>query len=309
MRMSYLKEFVGLASYTKLTTAARALHMSPSTLSQHLAALEKEVGCELFSREGGFTLTREGETALDHAQKILFEYGEMLRDCASSTEKALRLSFPEFDVCQPPLAAAEPLFAERHPGMKIILSPNSYDAADPVEVLTEGLSDASAIFLVRGGGLTIEEAVPPEVSWIPVGPYRCVFACTPDHPNAAKSALTRADLHRATVISGLNPVASIVAEGVAQVLEKYGAPVRVLYKRILRNDEAFLDGVRDEYVQWIVPIDGAPGDFRLPGYPFMPFEEDIVADGYILYHPGSLSPLQLEYLELARTLQESTHKA
>lgn len=104
MRLSYLKEFVGLASYTKLTTAARALHMSPSTLSQHLAALEKEVGCELFSREGGFTLTREGETALDHAQKILFEYGEMLRDCASSTEKALRLSFPEFDVCQPPLA-------------------------------------------------------------------------------------------------------------------------------------------------------------------------------------------------------------
>lgn len=305
MRLSYLKEFVSLASYTKLTTAARALHMSPSTLSQHLAVLEREIGCELFSRENGFALTRAGETALDHVQKILFEYGEMLHDCAEDDKGALRLSFPEFDICQPILAAAGPLFGERHPNIKVILSPNDYDAADPVEVLIDGQSDVSVIFLVRGGGQTIEDAAPSDMAWIPVGPYRCVFACTPEHPNAAKEALTRDDLHRATVISGLNPVAATVADGVARALEAHRVSIRVLYKRILRNDEAFLEDVANGYVQWLTPIDETPGDFRLPGYPALPFEEDLIADGYILYHPASLKPLQLEYLELARELQST----
>ena len=81
MRLSYLKEFAVLAGCSKLTSAARMLHMSPSALSQHVAALEKEVGCELFTREGGLTLTRAGETTLEHAQRILFEYSMLLRDC------------------------------------------------------------------------------------------------------------------------------------------------------------------------------------------------------------------------------------
>lgn len=86
MKLSYLKEFVVLAGYSKLTSAARMLHMSPSTLSQHVAALEKEIGCELFSRDGGFALTRAGEATLDHAQKILFEYSMLLRDCSDDDE-------------------------------------------------------------------------------------------------------------------------------------------------------------------------------------------------------------------------------
>lgn len=81
MNVTYLKEFVVLAGYTKLTSAAKAMYISPSTLSQHITALEKEIGCELFTRTpDGFLLTREGEAALAHAQNIIFEYGALLRD-------------------------------------------------------------------------------------------------------------------------------------------------------------------------------------------------------------------------------------
>ena len=74
MDIAHLKEFVTLASHMKLTSAARALFMSPSTLSQHISALEREVGADLFNRPNGFELTAKGEAVLEHAQKILYEY-------------------------------------------------------------------------------------------------------------------------------------------------------------------------------------------------------------------------------------------
>ncbi|MEC4295408.1 LysR family transcriptional regulator [Adlercreutzia shanghongiae] len=300
MRLSYLKELVTLASYTKLTSAARALHMSPSTLSQHLAAIEREIGCELFSRENGFTLTREGETALEHAQKIMFEYNELLRDCAVDGNTTLRLSFPEFDILEPPIAAVREAFLAKHPGTKVILSSNEYDFEDPLEILADGLSDASVIFLVRGASRPIEGTVPNDVAWARIGSYHCVFACTPEHPTAGKTTLGAAELDRATVIAALNPVSSIIMEGVTERLEESNVSLQVLYKRILRNSEAFLKHLDDEYVFWLEPMEGAPGDFDLPDHPCARFESELIADAYLLYRPASLSPLQCEYLNLVR---------
>ncbi|MEC4176779.1 LysR family transcriptional regulator [Adlercreutzia sp. R21] len=302
MRLSYLREFVTLASYTKLTAAARALHMSPSTLSQHLAAIEREIGCELFSREGGFALTREGETALEHAQKIMFEYNELLRDCAVGGDAALRLSFPEFDILEPPIAAAREAFLAKHPGTKVILSSNEYDFEDPLEVLEDGLSDVSILFLVRGASRRIESTVPASIAWARIGSYHCVFARTPQHPTAGKSTLSAAELDRATVIAALNPVSSIIMEGVAEKLAEHRISIQVLYKRILRNSEAFLKHLDDEYVFWLEPMEGAPGDFDLPDYPCARFEGELIADAYLLYRPSSLNPLQREYLDLVSEL-------
>lgn len=223
MRLSYLREFVALTDYAKLTAAARALHVSPSTLSQHVAALEREIGCELFSRDGGFTLTEDGFRALGHARSILCEYDELLRDCAESEEDVVYLSFPIWDMCQPPLARAKDAFRELHPDVKVVLSSNEHDLDDPVEMLVNGSSDVSLLYLIRESGQRIADMVPSDISWVPVGAYRVVFACAPQHPNADKGVLTAGDLDQATVITGLHPLASIFAEGIVAVLGGHGS--------------------------------------------------------------------------------------
>lgn len=57
-----------------LLAVSRALSFSPSTVSQQLKVLEKEVGAELTERVGrGLRLTREGEILAEHAARIFAE--------------------------------------------------------------------------------------------------------------------------------------------------------------------------------------------------------------------------------------------
>lgn len=71
METTYLQEYVRVADCGSFTAAARELHLTQSTLSKHVAALEREFGVDLFvrSREG-IRLTRAGK--LLYAQALQF---------------------------------------------------------------------------------------------------------------------------------------------------------------------------------------------------------------------------------------------
>lgn len=72
MELSHLHEFVALARIGNFTETAKALHITQSTLSKHIAALEREFGCDLLirSREGS-VLTVQGELLRTRAADIL----------------------------------------------------------------------------------------------------------------------------------------------------------------------------------------------------------------------------------------------
>lgn len=71
METTYLQEYVLLADRGSFTAAARELHITQSTLSKHIATLEREFGVDLFIRDrSGIKLTRAGETLLAQAIKI-----------------------------------------------------------------------------------------------------------------------------------------------------------------------------------------------------------------------------------------------
>ena len=71
METTYLKEYVVLAHRNSFTAAARELHVTQSTLSKHIAALEREFKTDLFIRDrNGIKLTRAGEVLLAQATKI-----------------------------------------------------------------------------------------------------------------------------------------------------------------------------------------------------------------------------------------------
>src|SRR5690606_41169250 len=66
-----IKFFITTARAGSLTAGARALRVSPATLSRRLANLEFELGQLLFARSPtGYTLTKEGRALLDSCVPI-----------------------------------------------------------------------------------------------------------------------------------------------------------------------------------------------------------------------------------------------
>lgn len=62
METAHIEEFRRVAELGSFTLAARELHMTQSALSKHVAALERELSVDLFTRDkNGISLTPEGE--------------------------------------------------------------------------------------------------------------------------------------------------------------------------------------------------------------------------------------------------------
>ena len=84
-RLDYFLSAVRCKSFTK---AALECGVVPSTISQQIASLEKEIGFPLFSRKGrGVSLTRQGELFYQKAQDLQAEY----RSAVLQTKMAKRL--------------------------------------------------------------------------------------------------------------------------------------------------------------------------------------------------------------------------
>lgn len=70
--LEHLAAFVAIAESGSLTSASIAIGRTQATLSRQLAALEKHLGCRLFSRSTrAISLTQEGESYLGHALRML----------------------------------------------------------------------------------------------------------------------------------------------------------------------------------------------------------------------------------------------
>lgn len=76
METMHLWEYVRVADRGSFTAAARELHLTQSTLSKHVAALEREFGVELLVRDrAGVSMTEAGE----HLYRQALEFGALLR--------------------------------------------------------------------------------------------------------------------------------------------------------------------------------------------------------------------------------------
>lgn len=72
MNTTYLREFTVLAGCTNFTDAARQLNITQPTLSKHIAAIERELGCDLFVRDKqGVRITPAGIILLRRVDEAL----------------------------------------------------------------------------------------------------------------------------------------------------------------------------------------------------------------------------------------------
>ena len=84
-----LRVLRALADHGTVTAAAQALHLTPSAVSQQLAALESEVGHELLRRRGRrVSLTAAGELLVRHANAVAAELERAQATLAAFTSGA-----------------------------------------------------------------------------------------------------------------------------------------------------------------------------------------------------------------------------
>jgi LysR family transcriptional regulator, transcriptional activator of nhaA len=95
LNLKHLRYFVEIARRGSISSAARALHVAPQTVSAQLLELEASAGQALFERlPRGLRLTPPGETALDYANAIFAlgdELSAVLRGAARPRSIQLRV--------------------------------------------------------------------------------------------------------------------------------------------------------------------------------------------------------------------------
>lgn len=98
MNLLPMRYFLAAARLGGISAAARELYITQQTLSAHMAALEKELGCTLFRRRPAFRLTDEGRVFRAYCEKMLSLDDAMhreFREMAAEPSGTLRIAISQ----------------------------------------------------------------------------------------------------------------------------------------------------------------------------------------------------------------------
>ncbi|MDJ0522482.1 MAG: selenium metabolism-associated LysR family transcriptional regulator [Planctomycetota bacterium] len=181
-----LEVFVALVDQGSFTQAARHMGLSQSTVSGHIADLEKRLGVRLVGRErSGVTPTGAGEILLRPARDAL-RAERNARMAAAELTGLLRGTLALGGSTIPAVYILPSLlrsFREQHAGITVNLLTG--DSTEVVEMVRQGDVDAAITgFKPRARGLRVERADGDEL----------VLIAPPEHPFASSKAVDVADV-------------------------------------------------------------------------------------------------------------------
>jgi DNA-binding transcriptional LysR family regulator len=157
-RLRMLRE---LSERGTIAATAEALGYSPPAVSQHLAALERQVGVALLERQGRrVALTPAALLLVARTERVLAELEAAEAELAAGNGEvrgSVRLAaFPTAAATLVPRAMA--IFAERHPGAEVLLS--ELEPEDALPALKLGEADLAVVheydFSPRGDDQSVE---------------------------------------------------------------------------------------------------------------------------------------------------------
>src|SRR5690625_2998124 len=178
---------------------ARELGWTQPAGSQHLAALEKEVGTQLLLRSSsGVTPTEAGRRLAAHAEAIaaqLHAAEEELADITALRRGTVRFgTFPSAAaVMLPPVLAR---LSETAPDLDVTF--DELEPPDAVLALREGELDLALVFRYPCSDIDAEGTL----EWSPLVEDRVLAVLPPDHPRAHDPELRLADLSEDRWIAG-----------------------------------------------------------------------------------------------------------
>jgi DNA-binding transcriptional LysR family regulator len=187
LNLRQLEAFVAVIETGSFSGAARRLGLGQSTVSTHVAALERALALTLFDRAGRrIRPSRAGAALLQHAREIL---------SARRRAEASMLAFREGDAGELLVAASTipatylmprwlGAFRATRPGIRVTLKVG--DSRDVARMLLEGIADLA----VAGA----RPHPPGRFSVAAVAEDRLVLAVPPHHPLAAQRRCRPEDL-------------------------------------------------------------------------------------------------------------------
>lgn len=89
MDIQLAKTFLEIMSAGSFQEAAKRLHVTQTTVTARVKALEESLGCRLFIRNrAGASLTQEGERFVEHAKTLVFTWQRAKLDLSKPSDKA-----------------------------------------------------------------------------------------------------------------------------------------------------------------------------------------------------------------------------
>ncbi|WP_245646286.1 LysR family transcriptional regulator [Nocardiopsis trehalosi] len=156
-RLAY---FLAIVDHGGFGRAAERLHIAQPSLSQAIAALERDLGADLFHRAGrGVALTDVGAQLVEPARRVIRDL-----DAVRDTARAARgLRRGRVDVVSMPSPGIEPLttlmaaFARAHPAMSVHVAA-AFTADEVVRAVRSGAAEVGLLgsaVLPRAAGLDV----------------------------------------------------------------------------------------------------------------------------------------------------------
>ena len=173
------------------TRAARQLSLTQPAVSQHIRALEQELGVRVFERANNeLRVTNEGQMVIKYARRMLSLYHNLVSDLESEKRRITHLKVGITHTAESnAIAEALARYATRHEGVNIQMR------TDTIENLCDMLRNYEIDFAVAEGKIS-----DPTFHSLLMDTDSLVLAVAPDHPLAAKNEVTVSQLMRERLI-------------------------------------------------------------------------------------------------------------
>lgn len=186
MDLHQLKVFHSAVHHGGFTRASRELHLSQSTISQHIKQLETELGCQLFMRVGKrVLLTEAGQLLRDHCERIFLDVQNAetaIRELNGMQRGKVRLGTGATTLIYqlPPVLEA---YQARYPNIELVI------VSETTDVIIRDIQ-AQRIDL----GLVMLPVAETDLQLTPLCEEELFIALPRRHPLARKTSLTVNDL-------------------------------------------------------------------------------------------------------------------
>jgi DNA-binding transcriptional LysR family regulator len=311
MDLRRLEYFLAVVEHGRVTVAANELHVAQPSLSQAIRALERDLGAELFVRNGrGLTPTPAGLALVEPARRVLRD----LAAAKAAVGDVIELTAGWLDIAAhdrlgyDPLAPVLAAFHRRHGGVPVRLhEPRTED--ELVRMLIDGRCELALAYLAQPLRPTPADEAPPSVGAGPVPPDPVAAGPAAQAALAAALVARRIVQHEVWVLlpPGSDPVpdplplADLDGRVVVDTMSGFGA-VRAAMLAMMRTAGIRMrSGVRTRHVEAITPlvVAGAGVAFTSPGYArdaaragavVRRLDPGLSVDVMLLHRPGGLSP-------------------
>lgn len=182
MNLRQLELFIAIAESGSFSRGAEKAFLTQSTVSQHIAGLESEVGLRLLDRTGhGAELTAAGQLFLDHARSVLAELATLRSSLASFsglTDAPLCVGASNIPGTYL-IPRLLPALARRHPGIRLTLLGGSS------RTILDRLLSGEVELAVVGSHPDL-----PSCDFTPLAPDLLVLVVGPQHPWQQAATIT-----------------------------------------------------------------------------------------------------------------------